>query len=198
MARQSAETPLFYTTHQVAGFLGVSLPTVVNWIEAGRFPAHRTPGGHRRIAHGDLVAFAEAHHIPLSGLRKAAAPGPNRILVVDDEVEFAQLVADFLTMKGYEVATAESGFTGGLALARFRPDLLVVDLMMPDIDGFAVLQTIRSNRETRELPVIACTGWRDDDLGRRLDEAGFDGVIEKPVKLEHLAELIAGRLRSAG
>ena len=68
MARRKSNFsgPTYYTTYQVAKHLGVSLPTVVNWVNSGLLAAHRTPGGHRRIARNDIIAFAREHNYPLS------------------------------------------------------------------------------------------------------------------------------------
>lgn len=196
MARKRDESPAaqYYTTFQVAKFLGVSLPTVVNWVEAGRLDAHRTPGGHRRIAHNELVAFAKRNAYPLSR-EFLDALAANKVLVVDDERDFAELVREYLELKaGYSVEMAHSGFHAGFAVARFKPDLILMDIMMPDMDGFQVLDLLRSDVETRHIPVIACTAYRDPDVEARIQEIGFDGFIEKPLRLDALVEIIAGHL----
>jgi excisionase family DNA binding protein len=197
MARRKStvDGPTYYTTYQVAKFLGVSLPTVVNWVNSGLLRAHRTPGGHRRIAHPDVVAFARDNDYPLQDL-SAPAPTRNKVLVVDDEPDFAQLVKEYMKIKGgLEVEIAESGFQAGFAMARFKPDLILMDLMMPDMDGFEVHRMLRDDPETRHVPVIACTAYRDPDIDRRLREQPFDGFIEKPLELEALLQLVRGRLQ---
>lgn len=194
--RKSAVTgPVYYTTHQVAKYLGVSLPTVVNWVNSGRLRAHRTPGGHRRIAHNDVVAFARTHDYPIA--RELAEVGSSRkkVLIVDDEADFAELVREYLKAKAdLDVEVAHSGFQAGFTLARFKPDVVLMDLMMPDMDGFEVHRTLRGDPETRHIPVIACTAYRDPDVDRRIEQEDFDGLLEKPVKLDALLDMIRDRL----
>jgi excisionase family DNA binding protein len=194
--RPPVNGPVYYTTYQVAKQLGVTLPTVVNWVNSGLLHAHRTPGGHRRIAHNDVIAFGRDQNYPISrDLLEAGSARKKKVLVVDDERDFAELVRDYLQGKSeLEVEIADSGFQAGFAVARFKPDLILMDLMMPDMDGFEVHRTLREDPDTRHIPVIACTAYRDPDIDRRIRDARFDGLIEKPLKMEALLELIQSRL----
>lgn len=195
MARHKRETngPKYYTTFQVSKFFGVSLPTVVNWVNSGLLDAHRTPGGHRRIAHDSLVAFARAQNYPLPA--DVAGDQGTRVLVVDDDEDFTRMVQRFLTEVGQlKVDVANSGFAAGLTVARFKPDLVLLDLMMPDVDGFEVFRTLRDDAKTRHIPVVACTAFRDASVDARVAEERFDGLIEKPIKLEALLEAIRSHL----
>lgn len=197
MARRKNDSsgPVYYTTYQVAKFLGVSLPTVVNWVNSERLRAHRTPGGHRRIAHNDIIAFAREHDYPLAPELLHAPGDRTRILVVDDENDFSEMVREYLVLKGdFDVEVADSGFQAGFAVARFKPDLILMDLLMPDMDGFEVHRTLRSNPDTRHVPVIACTAFRDPSINERIAEEAFDGFVEKPLKLDALLELIREKL----
>ncbi len=187
--------PVYYTTYQVAKQLGVSLPTVVNWVNSGLLHAHRTPGGHRRIAHNDVIAFARDNHYPISRELLDAGSSRKKVLVVDDEEDFADLVREYLKVRGeLEVEIADSGFQAGFTVARFKPDLILMDLMMPDMDGFEVHRTLRDDPDTRHIPVIACTAYRDPEIDRRIRDERFDGLIEKPLKLDVLLDLIRSRL----
>ena len=191
---RTGKGPVYYTTFQVAKFLGVSVPTIVNWIEAGRLDAHKTPGGHRRIAQGDLITFARAHRYPIAP-EFADAVALNKVLVVDDEVDFAELVREYLQLKGgYTVEIASSGFDAGFAVARFQPDLILMDIMMPDMDGFQVHELLKGDPATRHIPVIACTAYRDPEIEARIRKQTFDGFLEKPLKLEQLLRTVQGAL----
>ncbi len=192
MARRKAqENPRYYTTFQVAQLLGVSAPAVVNWTNDGLLAAHRTPGGHRRIARDDLVAFARTRGLPLPPALDDHSDGRLRVLVVDDQVDFCEMIREFLLLKGgFQVETANSGFAAGLAVARLGPDVILMDLMMPDMDGFDVLRRLRRSEETRGIPVVACTGYRDPEIERRIDAEGFDSFLEKPLRLEALVETL--------
>lgn len=189
--RPSTTGPVYYTTFQVANFLGVSLPTVVNWVNSGLLDAHRTPGGHRRIARNDVITFARRQDYPLSREFLAEGRDTPRVLVVDDERDFAEMVREYLQVKGgLEVEWADSGFQAGLTVARFKPDVILMDLMMPDMDGFQVCRMLRDDPDTRHIPVVACTAFGEPNMGQRLEEEGFDGYVEKPVKLDKLLALV--------
>ncbi len=193
--RQEGGGPTYFTTFQVAKFLGVSPPTVVNWVNSGLLVAHRTPGGHRRLRSEDVAMFARAYNYPVPPqLGESSAPEPSggrRVMIVDDERDFAQTVADYLQLKGgYEVEVADSGFSAGLTLARFRPTVVLMDILMPDMDGFEVLRMLRQDPEMRHTPVIACTAYRDPAMEERARAEGFDGYLEKPIKFETLLELV--------
>lgn len=196
MARRKStySGPVYYTTYQVAKFLGVSLPTVVNWVNSGLLQAHRTPGGHRRIAHNDVVAFARNNDYPIAR-ELLDAGGQKKVLIVDDEKDFSEMVRDYLALKGeLEVEVADSGFQAGFTVARFKPDLILMDIMMPDMDGFEVYRMLRDDPDTRHIPVVACTAYRDPEIDQRIASEQFDGFVEKPLKLDALLELVRTKL----
>lgn len=170
---------------------GVSVPTVVGWVDSGKVTAYRTPGGHRRIEARSLATFAweQGRSIPPQlehyGERKL------RVLVVDDEPDFLLLVRETLAMsEGIEVATASSGFMAGLQLGRLRPDLVLLDLMMPDVDGFEVFRMLRDDEETADIPVVACSAFASRAVERRVEEAGFTAFLPKPLALGDLESTI--------
>ena len=203
--RTEGEGPKYMTTFMVAQALGVSPPTVVNWIDSGRLPAHRTPGKHRRIVREDVRAFALKFDYPLpvgfddEDERAANAPLPpprplsdvTRVLVVDDQEDFANLVREYLVLRGgYEVAVALSGFAAGYAVAQLKPHVILMDILMPDMDGFQVLRRLKDDASTRSIPVIACTAYRDPHVEARVQQAGFVDYLEKPLRFELLADAV--------
>jgi excisionase family DNA binding protein len=143
----------FYTTFAAARLLGVSLPTVVNWIEARRLRAHRTPGGHRRIAAEDLAAFMLRHGMPLPAELSAAAPARRKALVIGEAGPAREGAVRQLAAAGYAVEQASPGFAAGAAAARFAPDVLVLRADAPD--GGEVLRALRLDRELSAVPVVA-------------------------------------------
>lgn len=182
--------PKYYTTFQAAKQLGVSLATVVNWINAGLLTAHRTVGGHRRIAAEDLAVFARSYNMPMDQELEEAHGGPPRVLVVDDDEDLLATVRTMLEeARGYQVETAASGFAAGLAVARFRPDAILLDIRMPGMDGFEVVKQLREQRKGKTVPVVACTGYADPAMEERI-RAEFDGLLEKPIDLDALLEAV--------
>lgn len=202
MARRRNERngPTYFTTFQVARMLGVSPPTVVNWVNGGLLAAHRTPGGHRRIKEDDIAEFARRNSYPLPAeLSSRATPSPSarKVLIVDDEPDFCAMVKDYLQLRGgFEVEVANSGFAAGLTVARFRPAVILMDILIPDMDGFEVVKMLRQDPEMRGVPVIACTAHRDPPIEERVRREGFNGFLQKPVKLDTLLTAMEQALNS--
>jgi excisionase family DNA binding protein len=187
----------FYTTFEAAHLLGVSLPTVVNWIKARRLKAHRTPGGHRRIAAEELAVFMVRHGIPVPEELDAAAPERRKALVVAEPGAGREGAARQLAASGYAVEQAAPGFAAGAAAARFGPDVLVLHALAAD--GGECLRDLRLDRELAEVPVVAVgrAEWADS-----LRSAGCTVVIAPPLAAGALVEAVAKALapsqRSAG
>jgi excisionase family DNA binding protein len=182
----------FYTTFDAARILGVSLPTVVNWIKARRLKAHRTPGGHRRIAAEDLAAFMLRHGIPVPGELSGAAPERRRALVIAEPGPGREGAARQLAALGYAAEQTSPGFAAGAAAARFAPDVLV--LHAPSGDGGETLRALRVDRELGEVPVVGVgrKEWQDSLLA-----AGCAAVVADPLADGALAEAVQRALASA-
>lgn len=163
---------LFYTTFEAARLLGVSLPTVVNWIKARRLKAHRTPGGHRRIAREDLAGFMLRHGIPLPDELADAVQGRRKILVIGPAGPAREGAARQLVAAGFAVEQASPGFSAGASAARYLPDAVLLQASAPD--GGDVLLGLRTDRELSAVPVLALGApeWRE-----ALEDAGAAEVL---------------------
>lgn len=181
----------YFTTFEASRLLGVSLPTIVNWIKGERLRAHRTPGGHRRIAKEDLLFFLRRYEMPIPPELLDTSGGQLKVLAVDDDPDERDLLREILESAGFEVLLAADGFEAGLVVGGFRPDLVVLDLLMPSMDGFAALAALRGRAETAATPVIACTGMGDDATRMRVKQAGFDAHVLKPYRPEDLVAEIS-------
>ncbi len=166
----------FYTTFEAARLLGVSLPTVVNWIKGRRLKAHRTPGGHRRIAREDLAAFMLRHGMPMPAELSGAAPARRKALVVGEPGAGREGAVRQLAAAGYAVEQASPGFAAGAAAARFEPDVLIVHASAPD--GGETVRAARQDRELGLVPVVAIApgGWSAELL-----EAGCAAALAPPL-----------------
>jgi excisionase family DNA binding protein len=182
----------FYTTFEAARLLGVSLPTVVNWIKGRRLKAHRTPGGHRRIAREDLAGFMLRHGMPVPGELSGATPGRRKALVIADPGPAREGSVRQLSAAGYAVEQASPGFAAGAAAARFQPDVLVVYADGPD--GGESFRAARHDRELAEVPVVALAppGWVAG-----LRAAGCVDALSGPLSDGALVEAVDGALRAA-
>ena len=186
-------SPKYHTTHQVAQLLGVSLPTVVNWVNGGLLKAHRTPGGHRRISPPDLAAFAQEHDYPLENEVEESSSKGRRLLIIDDEPDFSEIIRDYLTLKGsLDVRIADDPFVAGVEMGRFQPDVVVLDLQLAGLDGLAMLARIRSDPGLKDLPVIACSDFADAEESALA--AGFDAFLAKPLKLDKVLACVESQL----
>jgi CheY-like chemotaxis protein len=120
--------------------------------------------------------------------------GPPRVLIVDDEAEFLELVAIALERFGFDVECAR---TPGEAIARAMlrpPDVILLDILLPGCDGLEILETLRGEPETREVPVLACTALGQRESGPMLIDAGFDGLVSKPIDWNDLADQLRDAL----
>ena len=183
------------TTGEIARRLGVSLPTVKKWIREGRLEAFRTPGGHHRIPAPAFHAFATR-----MGLAPAESSAPEAsVLVVDDDPRFLELATEMLRRPGaaWKVETAADGYEALLRLGLSRPDLLILDLRMRELDGLAVCRRIRLDPVLRTMRILAITGYGDEYTEAAARAAGADDFLEKPVGLAELQQRVA-RLLAAG
>jgi DNA-binding response OmpR family regulator len=113
-----------------------------------------------------------------------------RILIIDDDVSFRDLLRIHLSAAGFRVQVAEDGVTGGRALLENMPDLIVSDLNMPFLDGFELLSLLRAEAETALIPVILLSGRSDGDTMAKAVELGAADFLTKPVTSEQLFESI--------
>ncbi|GAB2650013.1 response regulator [Kribbella swartbergensis] len=123
---------------------------------------------------------------------------PGRILVVEDNPKNLKLVRDVLRFSGYEVIEATSGEDGVRLAASEEPDLILMDLQLPGIDGAEALRRIRASERTRDVPVVAVTAFAMDDDRERAFESGFTGYVEKPISVRRLPQQVGDFLRLGG
>ncbi len=166
----------FYTTYEAAHLLGVSLPTVVNWIKARRLRAHRTPGGHRRIAREDLAAFMIRHGMPTPSELSDAVQPRRKALIVGEAGPVREGTARQLAAAGYAVEQSSPGFSAGAAAVRFQPDVVVLHAASPD--GGDTLEGLRSDQELAAVPVVAVG---QADWLARLEAAGCTRAVGRPL-----------------
>ena len=185
-----------FTTGEMAAHCQVSAETVINWIKSGKLEAFTTPGGHRRVHLADFRAFLEIHGMPPLEGGLTARP---RILIVDDEPGIVRLITNTLTRTGkYELATAADGFESGIEFAKFRPDLVILDLMMPHIDGFKVCRRIKSQPDTRDTLVLVVSAYAQTANIQRVLDQGADEFMAKPFNPFELAEKVEALIEGKG
>lgn len=184
-----------FTTGEVAQICKVSQQTVIRCFDSGRLQGFRVPGSRfRRIPRDSLVAFMKSNQIPMDQLET----GKKRVLVVDDDEAIVEMFSELLERDGrFEVATAATGYDAGILTEQVRPDIILLDFKLPDINGTAVCRTIRSNPAFRHMQIIIISGVADPDEVAELKAAGADEFIRKPFDINLVINRIADLVKVA-
>jgi two-component system OmpR family response regulator len=182
-----------FTTGEAADICKVSQQTIIRCFDSGRLKGFRVPGSRfRRIPRESLLTFMKDNGIPPEALDS----GKTKILVVDDDPEIVELFADVLNRDGrFEVRTASTGYDAGVLTQEFLPDLIILDYMLPDVNGNVVCQTIRQNPNFEHIKIIIVSGVVNQDEINELLKVGADDFVKKPFNIEKLIERI-GQLLS--
>ena len=177
-----------FTTGEAAEVCKVSQQTIIRCFDAGRLQGFRVPGSKfRRIPRQNLIKFMKENNIPLEALDS----GKRKVLIVDDDLEIVELIADVLVRDGrFEVKTASSGYDAGIATQQFRPELILLDYMLPDVNGNVVCQTIRKNPEFENIKIIIVSGVVKRDEIDHLLRSGAEDFIKKPFNIDGLVDKI--------
>ena len=177
-----------FTTGEAAEICKVSQQTIIRNFDRGALKGYRVPGSRfRRIPRENLVRFMRANDIPTQILESKI----KRILVVDDDPEILELLREVLGRdERFEVETASTGYDAGLLTEQFRPHLIVLDYMLPDINGNLVCERIRSNPSHEETKIIFCSGVVNQDEIETLTRSGANDFIHKPFDIDRLLSCI--------
>ncbi len=186
------------TPNEVAEMLMVNPVTVRQWASRGLLRSLTTPGGHRRFRLSDVEEFARSRG---SAPVARNAGRPDRVLIVDDDVQLGLFIAEMIRTRDPRIAIeiAHDGFEAGLKVESFRPHVLLLDLMMPGMDGFEVCRRLRARPTLNHVRIVAMTGFPSEENVERIMAAGADACLPKPLDPERLlAELGFGARESEG
>lgn len=175
-----------YTTFEAAKICHVTHHSIKNWIKQGLIKASRTPGGHYRILEHDLDAFREEYDM----FPREKDGDKKRIMVVDDDPEALAMMERILTDEGVDLVKVSNATEVGLKAAQLLPDLILLDFLMPEINGFDVCRALRENELTRSIPIMAVTCLTKEEDIERIFESGADEYLPKPFKVDQLLEKI--------
>jgi excisionase family DNA binding protein len=167
------------TLGQAAKYLGVAQSTIRKWSDQNLVPAFYTPGGHRRFRRRDLDAF-------LSRSGRGGRPGP-LVLIVDDDAALRRYLRTSLESEGYAVQEAGSAEEGLAALEHEPPDLILLDVMMPKVDGWEMLRLVQERHGVGAIPVIMFSGQVAEGSAEAADR-GAQAFLGKPFDPEQLIE----------
>jgi len=181
-----------FTTGEAAKICKVSQQTIIRCFDSGQLKGFRVPGSRfRRIPRDQLFAFMKDNGIPTDALES----GKRKVLVVDDDTDLVDLIVDVLERDGrFETRTVNNGFEAGMMVKEYRPDLIVLDVMLPDINGKEVCLRVRSDNTLEAVKIICISGMVEEDKIADLKEAGADDFLPKPFSSDVLIERICNQL----
>lgn len=173
----------YYTLGEIARICGVHHATIFRASEHGLIKTSKTPGGHSRVSRADLEVFLKANNVPLSALGARML----RVLIIEDnECELRAYERALKPLKDLEVITADKAFDFGFLMKSFLPDLLLLDILLPDMDGKEVVRTLRGDEQTRKCRIAAITGIGDEAELGKVRACGVDFLLRKPVTADEL------------
>ena len=177
-----------FGTHAAARICQVSPTTIIRWIEGGHLPSFATLGGHRRVRQADLLAFLRERKLPIPDEMRPARP--TQVLVVDDEPQVLRVIRRTLAKidPKIEVHEALDGFEAGSKAAQLVPDVVVLDLKLPGIDGLKVCRMIRSDPRLKGMKILAISGQDPAEFESRSLKAGADYFLAKPFTVQEFKE----------
>ncbi|GIX04861.1 MAG: hypothetical protein KatS3mg114_0730 [Planctomycetaceae bacterium] len=175
-----------FTTGEAAKICKVSQQTIIRCFDSGQLKGFRVPGSRfRRIPRDVLYKFMKENGIPTDALES----GRRKALVVDDDQELVELIRDALENDGrFEVRTANNGFDAGMMVKEYRPDILVLDVMLPDINGKEVCQRVRSDSTLDDTKIICISGMVEPEKIEELKKAGASDFLQKPFDIDTLVQ----------
>jgi len=190
----SVEQKQVFSTGEAAAICKISQQTIIRCFDTGRLEGFRVPGSKfRRIPRESMIKFMRENDIPLDLLEEA---GRQKVLVVDDDPEIVELMVDVFERDGrFEVRTANSGYDAGVLTQEFRPDLMVLDYMLPDVNGNVVCKTIRQNSAFNHMRIIIVSGVINQEEIEQLMDVGADAFLKKPFSIDELVNQMVELLK---
>ena len=175
-----------YTTFEAARICHVTHHSIKNWIKQGLIKASRTPGGHYRILEEDLNEFREKYDMfPEEKGREKPV-----VMVVDDEQDALDLIERVLSDENVDIVKVNNATEVGLKVAQLAPDLILLDFLMPEVNGFEVCKALRANEQTKDIPIMAVTCLTKEEDIERIFNVGADEYLAKPFKVDDLLEKV--------
>ncbi|OGX56560.1 MAG: hypothetical protein A2447_02940 [Omnitrophica WOR_2 bacterium RIFOXYC2_FULL_38_12] len=177
------------TTSDIAEYCDVSPRTAVQWISEGKIKAYRTPGNHSRVKIEDFLTFLKNYNIPIPKefISTDSQDNKKRILIVDDDKDMALTIERTLKLpRKYDIDLAFDGFDAGRKVIEFKPDLVILDIRMPGMDGYAVTKRIKDIPELLHTKIIAISAFFEEEGREKILSLGANVCLDKPFNKEDL------------
>jgi len=177
-----------FTTGEAAKICKVSQQTIIRCFDSGQLKGFRVPGSRfRRIPRESLYRFMKENGIPTDALES----GRRRILIVDDDPAVVDLITEVLGSDSrFETRSVNNGFQAGMLAKEYHPDLIILDVMLPDINGKAVCELVRQDPTMSDIKIICISGMVEADRIDELRQAGADDFLQKPLDIDELLRRI--------
>jgi excisionase family DNA binding protein len=177
-----------FTTGEAAKICKVSQQTIIRCFDSGQLKGFRVPGSRfRRIPREALFRFMRENNIPTDALES----GRRGILVVDDDPAVVDLITDVLSADSrFETKAVNNGFAAGMLAKEYHPDLIILDVMLPDINGKEVCKLVRTDPAMSDIKIICISGMIEEDKIQDLRDAGADDFLHKPLDIDELVRRI--------
>lgn len=174
-----------YTTGEVARLCQVTKRTVIKWIDGGKLHGYTIPGSrHRRVSARKLQEFMKANQIP--DYARVVRP---RILIVDDDLDLLELLKDALHDR-YDVDVASTALDAASRLAVFQPDVILLDIRLPDLSGLQVCRHFQGYKKSRNVPILAMSAYGGEIDPVEVRRSGADAFLPKPLRMVELKKRI--------
>jgi excisionase family DNA binding protein len=185
-------TKTVFTTGEAAKICKVSQQTIIRCFDSGQLKGFRVPGSRfRRIPRETLQKFMKENGIPTDALDS----GRREVLLVDDDQDLIEVMANAMTSDGrFEVRIANNGFDAGMMVKEYRPDIIVLDVMLPDINGREVCQRVRSDNALEDVKIICISGMVESDKIDELKQSGANDFLQKPFDVDVLIDRMCALL----
>ncbi len=179
-------TKTVFTTGEAAKICKVSQQTIIRCFDNGSLKGFRVPGSRfRRIPRDQLYSFMRDNGIPTDALES----GKKKLLIVDDDQDLVELISEGFQRDGrFDIRSVNNGFDAGMGVREFRPDLVILDVMLPDINGKEVCQRVRSDSALDMVKILCISGMVEQDKVAELKAAGADDFMQKPFSIEDLID----------
>lgn len=179
-------TKTVFTTGEAAKICKVSQQTIIRCFDNGTLKGFRVPGSRfRRIPRDQLYSFMKDNGIPTDALES----GKKKLLIVDDDEDLVELISEGFQRDGrFDIRTVNNGFAAGMSVKEFRPELVILDVMLPDINGKEVCQRVRSDSSLDSVKILCISGMIESDKVQGLRDAGANDFMQKPFAVEDLID----------
>jgi excisionase family DNA binding protein len=187
MGNETENGRRFFTTSEIARYCAVTNDGVLKWIKSGKLRAFSTPGGHYRVSAEDFRTFLNKFDMPIDETFFRGSERRRSVLVVDDEPNIREIVRRLLNEmdEDMHIEEASDGYEAGIKIGSLQPDLVIMDVMMPRVDGISLCKSIRENPKTEAVKVLAITAFPEQDNVKKMYDAGADLCLIKPLQFEH-------------